>query len=276
MLDGRRYIGLLSGYKPIGERCPHCGTNTYSAGRKISFCNFCELPVDFSNPDAQYSQASQTLFAPLLEQANEGNLDAAIKGAEQLVKGNKDSQLLYLLGVLYRNISTARFQGKDYNQMGFMEPNAKNIRSSLDLTMRWKECFFKAIKVVDGEMQTSVQIDPELVFTRFMCEIRLQDYVNAATTLRSVQTLDKKTAMAEYALLVYSAEKNTKQAEPSLLKALESGELNAYYYLARYLAKRGKLREAEMVLRSLERIARVSMSQELVYRIRLTEDASKL
>ncbi len=272
MLDGKRYLRLLSGYRLVEQRCPHCGASTYSSSGRLTFCNFCEQPVNLS----QGGQTAESQFAPIMAQVESGDWAAALKSAEQLAKGNNDPMMLYLLGVLYRNASTAKFQSKDYNLMGFMEQNAGNIRESLDLTMKWKEYFFKAIKVIGTELQGNMQVDPELVFVKFMSEIRLQKLVDAASTLRSIQILDKNGAVSEYALLVYSAEKNTKQADASLGKALENGEINAYYYLAKYLAKHGKLAEAEAILQKLGTISEVSMSQELLYRIKLTQEASKM
>lgn len=269
MLDGRKYLKLLASYRPVAQKCPYCGTSTLSASGRPSFCNFCE---QFAGVQAGASSPFEAIKAQL----DANSTEAALKSADQLMKGNMDPEQLYLLGVFYLNLSTIEFQSKDYNQMGFMEPNADNIRASLDLTMKWKECFFKVIRIVGGELQGNIQVDPTMVLMKFMSEIRLQRYVDAATTLRTLQSLDKRGTYSEYALLVYSVEKDTKQAQASLLAALGSGEMNAYYYLAKYLAKQGKLKEAESLLSTLSTSVEVSMSRELLYRIRLTEEASKM
>ena len=270
VLDGKSYLRLLASYRPVARRCPHCSASMLSASGRASFCNFCEQYVDVSATEAQ------TPFVAVRSQIDANDWDAALKSAEQMMKGNADPEQLYVLGVFYLNLSTIRFQSRDYNLMGFMEANANSIRSSLDLTMRWKECFFKVIKLVGDELKASIQADPALVFIKFMSEIRLQRFVDAAITLRTLQSLDKRGVLSEYALLVYSAEKNTKQAEASISVMLAKGEINAYYYLAKYLAKHNKRDEAIAILQRLSQYARVSMSQQLLYRIMLTQEASKM
>ncbi|MDE1873557.1 MAG: hypothetical protein KGI04_00340 [Candidatus Micrarchaeota archaeon] len=270
MLDGKKYLRLLVGYRPVSQKCPHCNSSTLSASGHASFCNFCEQYA------GEGAAAAQTPFAAVRSSIDANDLDSALKGADQMMKGNKDPEQLYLLGVFYLNLSVIRFQGKDYNLMGFMEPNADSIRASLDLTMRWKECFFKVIKIVGDELAANLQVDPSLVFARFMSEIRLGRIVDASVTLGTLRNLDKQGTLSAYALLVYSVEKDTKQAEASLAKSLAASEINSYYYLAKYLAKHGKLSEAEPLLSKLNQMANVSMSRELLYRIRLTEEASKV
>jgi len=271
VLDWKKYMALLASSNPVAQRCTHCGATTFSFSGRPSFCNFCEQYVE-----ANAATEAQTPFASVRSSIDSNDTDSALKSAEQLMKGNKDPEQLYLLGVFYLNLSTAMFQNRNYNLKGFMEANASNIRSSLDLTMRWKECFFKVIRIVDSELQANMQIDPALVLLKFMCEIRLKRLVDASIALKELQTLDKRGFLSEYALLVYSVEKGAKEAETSLQKALGAKEVNAFYYLAKYLAKNNKLNEAEQVLLKLGQIGRVSMSDELLYRIRLAQEASKM
>jgi hypothetical protein len=271
VLDWKKYMAMLASGKPVAQMCTHCGATTFSFSGNPSFCNFCEQYVEVNA-----ATEAQTPFASVRSGIDSNDVDSALKSAEQLMKGNKDPEQLYLLGVFYLNLSTEMFQNRNYNLKGFMEANANNIRSSLDLTMRWKECFFKVIKIVDSELQANMQIDPALVLLKFMCEIRLKRLVDASIALKELQTLDKRGFLSEYALLVYSVEKGAKEAETSLQKALGAKEVNAFYYLAKYLAKHNKLNEAEQVLLKLGQIGRVSMSDELLYRIRLAREASKM
>lgn len=276
MIDGKRYLRMLSQSKPFSQRCPHCGSTTLSVSGKAAFCNFCEQHVDILSSGALEATSAEIPFASVLNAVKAGNWEEAGKGADLLMKGNKYPGQLYLLGVFYRRFSTLKFQSKDYNQMGFMLPNARNIRDSLDLTTRWKECFFKTIKMVGDELKANIQIEPELVFIKFMSEIRVGKLVDASSTLQTLQSLDKRGTLSEYALLVFSVEKDTKQAEASLIKALEQGETNAYYYLSKYLAKHNKLAEAEVLLQKLGETTEVSMAAELMHRIKLTEEASRM
>ncbi len=271
MIDGGKYLRLLSKFQPAARRCLHCASTTYSINGKPSFCNFCEQYTG-----SGVEQAAETPFSAVRSQIDANGWDAAEKTASQLIKGNKDPEQLYLIGVFYHELSTIRFQSRDYNQMGFMEKNAVNIRDSLDLTMKWKECFFKVIKIVGDELQGNVQVDPELVFIKLVSELRLRRFVEAAATLKVLQNLDKHGILIGYAQLAYNVERNTKQAEASLASMLPQSEINTYYYLAKYLAKNKKLREAELLIELLGKTSEVLSSRELLYKIRLAQEASKM
>lgn len=274
VLDGKKYLRMLPASKPPLQKCPHCGSDTFSTSGNVSFCNFCEQYVDFMVSQSGDDQVAEAVFALVQSQMHDGNWGQASIEADKLIKGNPNPRVLYLLGIFYRNFSTARYQQTNYNLNGFMEANAQSIKDSLDLTSKWKECFFKAVKIVNDELYKSVQADADWVLLKLMSEVRLKRFVDASITMSSLQTIDKSGARFEYALMAYSVEKNTKQAEASLSKPLGRNELNAYYYLAKYLAKHNKLDEAAAILQKLSAIANVSMAQELMHRVKLSQDAA--
>jgi tetratricopeptide (TPR) repeat protein len=275
VLDGKKYLQLLSAVKFLIQTCPHCGSETNFISGGDFFCNFCEQhndPALLQNVD----RTAQVAFVPVLSQMNTGNLDEALKNAERLMKNNADAKQLYLLGLFYRNVSGIRYYQKDYALKGFMEANAASSASSLGLTSRWKECFFKAIGIIDGEISKNLQIEIDLVFIKFISEVRLRRFVDAANTLRRLQNMDRHGIVADYALLVYSVEKNTGQAEASIAKAAARNNVNAYYYLAEYLARQKKLEEAGGILEKLDKTTEIAMVQELLNRVRATQEASKM
>jgi tetratricopeptide (TPR) repeat protein len=212
----------------------------------------------------------------VLSQLKGGTLEAALKNAGVLLKNNQDPRQLYLLGVFYRYVSSLMYYQKDYNLKGFMEPNATNTEISLQLTAKWKECFFKLISVIDSEIEKNLQVETDLVLVKFMCEVRLRRFVDAANSLRRLQNLDRHGTLADYALLVYSAEKNTKQTEASVSKAIARDNLNAYYYLAKFLSQQKKLEEATAILQRLGKVSDILMAQELLARVRSTQEASRM
>ena len=275
MIDWKKHVRLMAKYRPAAIRCPHCGATTVSASGNSSFCNFCEQRVDTLSSAAIEVSSAEVPFASVLAGMVAGDWKATLESADKLMKGNSRPEQLYLLGIFYRRLSALKFQNKNYALMGFMEPNADSIRDSLDLTMKWKECFFKVVKIVDDEQQGNVQIEPELVFIKLLSELNLKRLVEAQVTLKALQSLDKRGTLYEYALMAYETETDGKQAEKLVSKALAQNEINAYFYLALYLSKRGKLSEAEAVLGKLASIASMPLAKELDYTVRLSLEASK-
>lgn len=275
MLDGKKYLQLLSNAKFLVQTCRHCGSETHFISGGDFFCNFCEQHNDPALLQ-EVEQTAQAAFAPVRDQWGKNNLDEAVKTADQLLKNNADPKQLYLLGLFYRYISTIKYYQKDYTLKGFMEANADSTLASLGLTSRWKECFFKEIKIVDGEIANNMQIELDLIFIKFISEIRLQRFADAASSLRRLQSMDRHGIVADYALLVYSVEKNTKQAEASVAKAIARDDINAYYYLAKCLAKQKKLEDAADLLEKLNDTTEITMVQELLIKINAAQEASKM
>ena len=275
MLDGKKYLELLTDAKLLVQTCPRCGSDTHFISGGDFFCNLCEQRNDPTNQEP-VNETARTSFAAVLTPMGKGDLDGALKSAEQMLKNNLDPTQLYLLGVFYRYLSDTRYYQKDYNIKGFMEANADNTRTSLDLTARWKECFYKATRIVDSEINKNLQVDADLILMKFLAEIRLRRFVDAANSLRRLQNMDKHGLIADYALLVYSVEKPTKQAEASVAKSIARNNLNAYYYLAKHLAREKKLQEAADLLDKLNRITEIPLVEDLLNRVRSTQEASKV
>jgi tetratricopeptide (TPR) repeat protein len=275
VLDDKKYLGQLMSMKLAAQTCPHCGSQTHSTG-KNSFCNFCEQYIDIVAGENQGDRNSQVAFASVQVPMQAGRYNEAIKNAEILIKNNSDPRQLYLLAQFYLSTSGVKYRNRDYSLPGFMEANAQNIGSALDLTMKWKECYFKTVKIIGNELKNNIQVDSDLIFIKFMSEIRLQQLIDAANTLRMLQSMDKRGMLAEYALLVYSVEKNAKQAEASLGKALANEDANAFYYLAKYIARQKKLDDAEKILQKLSESTEIFMAHDLLSKVRSTQEASKM
>lgn len=273
MLDGKKYLRQLMELELTAIGCPHCGSQTISAGGKSTFCNFCEQHTDVFSAGDKDAQAA---FAPVVSSMAANSLDEARKNADRLLKNNSAPRQLYLLSQFYLYFSNLKYYQRDYALQGFMEANADNISSSLDLTSRWKECYFKAIKIVEGELTKNMQVEPELVFIKFMSEMKLQKLVDAANTLVNLERLDKRGLLIEYATMVYNAEKRTQKSEPNLSKMLANKEINSFYYLAKYLAKRKKLEESEKILQKLSESTKIFVAEELLNKVRATLEASKM
>ncbi len=271
MLNGKAYLKSLANLKLLLLTCPNCGSDTYTAGKSTAFCNFCEQYIDSTAPTG-----AETVFVPVQTAIKDGKWDEAFKQAETLLKGNVDPRQLYLLALFYQDFAIQKYYQKDYMLPGFMESNADNIRRSLDLTSRWKECYFKAIKLVDGDLAKNMQVDSGLIYLKFISEIRLHKMVDASKTLETLHSLDTQGVITAYATLVYDAESDSKNTELDLYKQFSHDEINAFYYLARYLAKRNQLEESEEILEKLNETTKIFLVQDLLQKVKSAKEASKM
>lgn len=276
MLSGAKYAHKLKAYAPEKVACPHCGMQTCSSNQAYSFCNFCEQLVDVAKSIPEHEKTSQAAFVPVAELLLSKNWDGALAAADTLMKGNTDPEQLYLLGTFYSGISGIRYRKRDYELEGFMEANADMIRSSLDLTSKAKECFFKAIKCVVGAQADGASADTSLLFIKFMCEMRLRRLPDALTALDELRKSDTGNSFINYAYAVYGVETLAKDVDRVLANMLENNEPNSFYYLARYLAGHKKLGEASELLQVLVGIARMPLADELLYEVRQAQEAAAM
>jgi hypothetical protein len=274
MLDYVKYLNTLARTRLLDLTCPHCGSDTKFIGGKDAFCNFCERYI--SAPDANFQKASG-MELPFLEVHSLIKQDKwydAAKKVDMLLKNNPDPLFLYNSALFYLCFSNKKYRERDYGLHGFMEQNAKNIRESLDLTSKWKEYFFKAIRRINVEIKSSPPVDQDLLFVKFMSEIKLGRLADSRKTLKMLHGSGAQSLRDHYAFMVYLVETDDKGAEVSLNGMLSRGEVNSFYYLVKYLAKHGKTDDAVKILKFVNSKANALMAQELFYRIESASEAS--
>lgn len=276
MLEYKRYLQDINTVSVLDLTCPHCGATTKSAGGNDAFCNFCEQHIVVPESEIEKEKGAEIAFMEIHSAVAGNDWQGAVQKAEQLLKGSSDPRIFYLSALLYESFSNLKFHTKDYNRLGFMEENAVNIRESLDLTFKWKEYFFKTIRLVNDEIKKNSGAEESLVFIKFMSEIKLKKFVDAARTLKALGGAGVEDRANDYAKMVYNVEADTKEAEASLRKQLARNEVNAFYYLAKHLAKQKRLDEANALLRKLNERANIFMAQELLNKVVSAQEASKM
>jgi uncharacterized Zn finger protein (UPF0148 family) len=275
MLNYKKYIDAIKKAEIFELTCPNCGALTrYTKGKSV-FCNFCEQYINISEAEIANETGVEIQFAEVSAAIREGAYEEAEKKAALLSKGKKDPELMYLSALAYLCISDAAYHETDYNLRGFMEQNSDNIRRGLDLTSKWKEYFYKAIKIVKYEIGRDVAVDGSLLFVKFMSEIRLKRFVDAEKTLKLLHGSGIQSDLSEYADMVYNVEAGRPVAERVLPNLLSKGEMNSFYYLAKHLAMQSRLDEAETVAKWLNRITNMCMAKELSRKIESTQKASE-
>ena len=237
-------LSELLAKRPSMKVCSYCGRSTLAYGNTY-FCNFCELyngelPVGSElsiNPEllSNMQSASQLLAQKQFSEAE--------KSIDQFASAAVNPMVLYVAAVLYRYLSDAFYFNVNYNLNGFMELNSENREKSLQLTAKSKEYFFKAIHAIDSSPEPKSDL---LLFVRFMSLVKLGRLVEAKKALSDLSS--KQAQLYGYASMVYSVESNSRQALALVNKQLASGNVNAIYYLSKYLAANGKSDEAQQVL----------------------------
>lgn len=269
------YSGYLSQLKSLQYRDLSCGTcafTTKSPNGSDAFCNFCESYTSAILPPKIPLEAR-----PVLEKIHslmgDNRLDEAASALEILLKDSKNPTLFYVAANFYLNFSDITYYSRNYNIMGFMEENAISIRKSLDLTAKWKECLYKSIRLVKGQAAEISTAGESLLFIKFMSEIRLSRFVDSGRTLKSLAQYGLGDLTVTYANMVYGVEAG-KDPSQYFNAFLSRQEPNAYYYLAKYLAKSKRLDEAESVLSKLSSKAKVRMLPSLLNKIVSSERAA--
>lgn len=275
MLDYNKYISGINGSDIFELTCPHCGAVTHSAKGKSVFCNFCEQYINITDAAITKEAGAEVAFAQISGSLSAGRYEDAENRVAQLVKGTEDPKLNYMSAISYLYLSDARYHDRDYNLRGFMEKNADNVRESLELISKSKEHFYKAIKLVRYELDRDVMVDESTLFIKFISEIRLKRFVDSSKTLRLLRGSGAQSLIGEYADMVYYVEADRVVAEEVLPSLLSRNEINAFYYLAKHLATKKRLDEAEKVLKWLSGITNMMMAQELLRKIHSAQEASK-
>jgi hypothetical protein len=274
MLNYVKYLNTLARTRLLELTCPHCGSDTKFIGGKDAFCNFCERYISAQDANFQKESGLELPFIEVHSLIKQDKWYDAAKKVEMLLKQNSDPLFLYNSALFYLCFSTRKYYERDYSLHGFMEQNAKNIGESLNLTSKWKEYFFKAIRHINNEIKNNSPVDQDLLFVKFISEIKLGRFADSRKTLKMLHGVGSQALRDNYALMVYSVETDEKGAEASLDRMLSRGEVNAFYYLAEHLAKHRKIDDAGEILKFVSSRANTFMVQELLHRIESAREAS--
>lgn len=245
---------IETGLVPFNLTCRSCGSSSDTVDEQDeTFCNFCEGYVDQDGITALHS-------TPLLEKsvlamgiaARNGHWLQGMPYADALA-ATKDPFLLYGAAHFYRFFSDFTYYDVNYNQGGFMYSNAekrsdelqKNKYNAMALISKSKECLFKALKQI-----SLISPNANLLYLKFMCNIRLKRYSQASIALSGLGTFKDSGSLFKYATMVISNETAKSGSKTAFLPDLNtiSGSSNFFYYASKHLAKSGNLEDSIKIL----------------------------
>ncbi len=262
----KTYLDLLkNAHGAKAFKCNVCGAETKSKSLKEAFCNLCESYNKFESN--AYPDLSGELFK-LNNDALIGKTDLLAEFANRIQKQAMQPKTLYAIGNLYYLASSYEYSNLDYSAKGFMEENSSNMYSSLALTSKSKEFFFKALGVLN---QLEGDEGPELegLYLKFLINMRLKRLSYAKKDLGSMDKLDTGSSVTAYSNMAYCVSTNAQHALNYIDPFLNAGEPNAFYYLARHLAQKKSYDSAESLLKALTSSFRMPMAQYLLLDIQM-------
>ncbi len=247
--------------------CNNCGSRTVSKNT-LTHCNFCELEINRTNP-IDYPLEKFKKIATLID--NE-KINDAIASLDELSKGISDPTASYVLAIFYEFVSNYKYYKLNYYASGFMEENSLNIYSSLDMTSKSKEFFFRALKLI----HKTEQKDTANVFLEFMANMKLHRHFNAAKALEEIKKDTTMTNSFEYAQMLTGCFTKSKDSTLKIQKSIENSEINAFYYLSMTLAENKRISDAIKLLSMLTKKARIPMAFYLLIKIKNVNEAMEL
>lgn len=260
------YLRLLSGKSHSMTRCQYCGSFVALGGRKEGFCQFCEGYVHSrTHKSGDLSKLSQ--IQDLLDSNKTADARA---GLDALTSQSSDPILLFGAAHIYGYLSSYKYHDLDYNRKGFMEENSANVYSSLDLTSKSKEMFYKSIRLINDQTKDATGSEP--LYLNFVSYIKLKRLFDAGRSLVLLKSHGHDVAR-EYAEMVYAVESGRKEGKESAIGLIGRGNINAIYYLARCYVKEKKLKEAKSILEKMTGKVRMPDAVFLLHKIdRLLEE----
>lgn len=265
------YLNLIDRISASELICRCCGAYAYTfVAQNDTFCSFCEAHVSSDNASMVHAKTENgKSLASMQKSASSGAWEDGVQYADALAS-TKDIFFLYGASMFYRFFSDFTYNDVNYEQGGFMYSNAekrsddfqKNKYNAMALISKSKEYLFKIIKTV----KSIPNPDAESVYLKFMSNMKLKRYPQAAESLMQLVKAGPDSAMSRYAELVFSAN-DVSNKTPNIDSAF--GSATFFYYLAKHLANSGNLEDS---IKILDRLAgRSYMPMAFYYKKRVAD-----
>lgn len=265
------YLKALDQIVSTGVKCRCCGYVLFAfSAAQSGFCSFCEA---YSNDTYMSINKNIELKDKIIAMSDALSRKSWLEGAklaDELV-ATGDPSALYGAANFYAAFSDSVYHDVDYTLGGFMYDNAsrrsdepkKNRYNAMGLASKSREYFYKAIKVI-GDSKTA---DPSLLFIVFMANIKLKRNAHAGLALQLLKKDNTAGAIPDYADMVMLELGRHPRALRQIEKMADSGNINAFYYLAHHAAMRKDFNTAKAILSKLSDNTTMLMADELIGRI---------
>jgi DNA-directed RNA polymerase subunit F len=263
-MDVKKYISFMSN-ELHSFACEYCGSEFKSFNAQASACPFCNIYSEKSNlelaEDAAFD-AAKTLNNAIMQ-----DTDYDIeKIANNILSLKNSPQQIYSLAILYERSSELEHSNKNYNIPGFMEENSDHEERAATQFSRAKGLLYDAIFACNKELSSGESA--ELQYVKLLAQLEVNDMHNAKTTIEALAKMGARKEMLDYANMLYMIKLNKEDAIKYIEQVIGNGDIMGFYYMSKYLASKGRLKEAELILSNL-------LSKENIFVAKLLLDKVK-
>ncbi len=264
-----KYVASLESLSKTASivECNNCGSKTLANGA-VSICNFCELAV-MSNME---HTSNAELFKGISILIDKGMIAEALSSLNDLSKSISDPISVYIIGVFYEFISNYKYNDINYSRAGFMEENSSNIYFSLDMISKAKEQYFKTLSLISKATSKG----SDTLYLEFITNIKLKRSFNAKLCLKELNSHKTGESYNAYSNMIYAIISKNKNIELFINPVIKRGEVNVFYYIAKYFAENKKIEDAVLLLSELITVARMPMAFYLLKKVKNVHAAMEI
>lgn len=271
-MEFSKYLDFLDIPSHFNYMCSYCGSVLYNGRLTEDMCQMCEAYV-MPTKEATANNPVLNEFTEIQMLINKQRQEEAIVRLGRVTIKPTDINYLYGCANIYGLLSDIAYNDLDYNSHGFMEANSANIYSSLDLTAKSKEMFYKALNAINSNQ--TVARTPEMQYLKFMIYIKLGLLADAEKTLSNMG-ITHMPLLRGYADMVYNVKLNTRKADAMTQFLIQKGSVNSAYYLGKRYIGRKQYKKAYQVLSRLIGKVRMPMAIFALYKLDRFMDETRL
>jgi tetratricopeptide (TPR) repeat protein len=269
-MDPKKYPKLLdkSSSSSTPLMCEYCGVETPSMG-DICMCSNCEGIVTTSrNILERKDQALLEALDNINIAINDQKYDVAMPIYDNLIAERKIPSLMYAAAITYLKYSNYEITQIGYMKQGFMEDNTIHRDKAAKLVSSSKKLLTKSISMANAEIKkgnTSVN----LIYNRFLAQVKMGSMRGAKDSIVMLKSSGNE-YVYNYAIMVFESRMERFEEVMEIAETLtknNSFSINAFYYIGLALFKKGKIKEAKLVLQSLNGIMKNSNLEALIFEI---------
>jgi pentatricopeptide repeat protein len=255
-MDAAKSMRLLKVIERSGAKliCTCCGVETLSVGN-IGICSNCESMIDTDRKSLLSSNPELVGNLDAIRKAIANNdFESALSIYGRMRSEGEEPSLLYaeaLACIGYSNRETSRIS---YDRKGFMEENASFRKKGSELASKAKLLMEKAIRLATDDIDKG-NASMDIMYTLFLLQAKLGAMKGAYYMLHELDRVKGYTS--EYANLVFNASMGRYNDVIKHADVMATGNqlpLNAFYYIAFALFKKGRITDSMKLLGELQQL----------------------
>ncbi len=233
--------------------CPYCGNDTLTMNKNDYWiCSHCECPIYGPSLPENAQGGEAAAISNINSMIERGDYQSAVTEYDKLIKDHGTAAHWYRYGMLYVEYSNAEVSAIKYDRKGFMEENSEHREKAGALLSKAKLLLYKALRVCQNSFDQEVA-DPQTAFIYVMASTKLGDPRGIKKGLAILMNM-KSDMLIEYGGMMLSvtlADHNNVILHADKILTQDLFSVNALYYMAWALFKKGKANDAMKILKGM-------------------------